>query len=152
MYDTEIQPNMAVFPLWTFIVHFDLVRSALSWFLASDEVAIISLCKLQNKCNHFFFYFFEYVAIPLLVHCFSWLIFLSFADLKVKVRDASGMWCPARCTYAVILFLCPSRRLLLCTLTYQHYPTHITILLSSGKQWYHSAPCCVFSLILLFHR
>lgn len=63
MYDTEIQPA-------AFIVHFDLVRSALSWFLASDEVAIISLCKLQNKCNHFLFYFFEYVAIPLLVPCF----------------------------------------------------------------------------------
>lgn len=108
--------------------------------------------QAAKQMQPFFLLFFEYVAIPLLVHCFSWLIFLSFADLKVKVRDASGMWCPARCTYAVILFLCPSRRLLLCTLTYQHYPTHITILLSSGKQWYHSAPCCVFSLILLFHR
>lgn len=141
---------LSLYELSLFILTWSEVHYLGFWLQMKLLLSVFASCK--TNATIFFFYFFEYVAIPLLVHCFSWLIFLSFADLKVKVRDASGMWCPARCTYAVILFLCPSRRLLLCTLTYQHYPTHITILLSSGKQWYHSAPCCVFSLTLLFHR
>lgn len=66
------------------------------WFLSSGQ----KICRLQNKHKLFFK---SVVSITLSVPDHTWLMSLSFTDLKVKVPEVSGTCCPNSSTYILII-------------------------------------------------